>query len=79
MIIHKEKIEGLNVPFYASIDIVQFGLDGHNDLSIWFIPNELRAEYMVVGTGCEFDDCWVPMKMLGKSKGGFIWHLLKRR
>lgn len=79
MIIYKEKVEVGNVPFYASMNIVQFGYDGHNDLCIWFMPSDCKVEYMVVGTGWEFDDCWTPMKMIGVSQGGFVWHLLKRK
>ena len=79
MIIYKEKVEEKGVPFYASVDITHFSFDGHNDLCVWFVPSDCKVQYMVVGTGWEFDDCWVPMKMMSISHGGFVWHLLKHR
>lgn len=79
MKIYKYPIENFNEPISLPIEIVGFEHDGHGKLCAWAIDTDLRVEYMVVGTGHEFNSTWIPMGKMAVSKGGFVWHLLKRR
>ena len=76
--IHKQNVK-IGEPFFVPREIVGFGHDGHRELSVWFVDDDAKFEFMVVGTGWEFDDSWSPMKLMAISTGGFVWHLLKKK
>lgn len=78
MIIYKQKVEA-GIPFFAPREIVGFGHDGHRTLSVWFVEDEAKFEFKVVGTGEEYDDAWMPVKLMAISTGGYVWHLLKKK
>ena len=76
--IYKQKVEA-DKSFFAPREIVGFGHDGHRELSVWFVEDEAKFEFMIVGTGWEYDDSWMPMKLMAISSGGFVYHLLKKK
>ncbi len=77
--IYKYPIEINDDDFYAPMEVVGFGYDGHNQLCIWCVESNLKIKYKVVGTGWTYHDNWSPTKLMTKSNGGFIWHLLKHK